>query len=71
MAELHIIISGLDTEEDALDLALALGGEGDDTSPALEVERVVRGLGDAFSNAEFMEYQVADEDQVVSVRYWL
>ena len=55
LADLHIIISDVD---DPHALAEALAGEGDDTSPALAIEAVIRELGDEFGGAEFNEYAV-------------
>ena len=55
MATLHIIISGI---EDPDALAEALAGEGDDSSPALDIEAVIRDLGDEFAGAEFNEYAI-------------
>jgi hypothetical protein len=60
MTDLHIILSEV---EDPHALAEALAGEGDDTSPALMIEAVVRDLGEIA--AEFMEYQIN------GTRYWL
>ncbi len=60
MAELHIIISEV---EDPHALAEALAGEGNDSSPALLIEEVIRELGE--TDAEFMEYQIND------TQYWL
>ncbi len=61
MSDLHIIISDV---EDPHALAEALAGAGDDTSPALLVEAVLRDLDDG-AGAEFNEYQVDN------TRYWL
>jgi hypothetical protein len=68
--DFHIIVSGIEDADVVETLAAKLAGAGDDTSPALAIEKVIRGLGDEFWGAEVMEY-ATEEDGVVGMRNWL
>lgn len=67
----HIVVSGIENEDQAEALAIELAGEGNDSSPVLAIEKIIRGLGDEFGDLEVMEYAIEDEDGVVGVRNWL
>ncbi len=60
MSDLHLIISDVSDPES---LTVLLAGAGDDSSPALLIEAVIRDLGE--EDAEFMEVQIN------GVRSWL